>query len=211
MKITFSGVIAPITILLPFFWGISKYRQLKPSAKVVWLYLAVSTVVNLTATIVARVYHQNNLPLLHIFTVAEFFILLLYYQRLLFSGTVPVLFRIMPFIFFLLCIINAVFFQNVYTHNSYAHSLEALVVMLLAVNYFARLAAAAEPQVTKLPDFWFNTGFFLYFSGSFILFVFSNFILRISKQQYLVLWDMHAAFVLLMYLLFTIGFTRCKK
>jgi hypothetical protein len=61
------------------------------------------------------------------------------------------------------------------------------------------------------PAFWFNTGMFLYFSGSNMLYIFSNYILTESKHNFLVTWNTRAAFLLIMYLLFTLGFLKCKK
>jgi hypothetical protein len=212
MEVTFMGVIVPLSILLPLFLGIFKYQVLTPSARLILLYLVVSGIINLTATIIARVYHSNNLPLLHILTVMELYILVLFYQQLLFGGRVPAMFRILPLIFLAACVFNAVYFQDIYTYNSYARSLEALIIMLLAINYFAKIAASSHGiKVYLLPDFWFNTAVFLYFSGAFMLFIFSNFIVRVSRHNFNIIWNMHAFFVLLMYLLFTLGFIKCKK
>jgi hypothetical protein len=212
MEVTFMGVIVPLSILLPLFFGIYQYRVLTPSAKYILLYVAVSGIINLAATIIAKFYHSNNLPLLHVLTVLELYILVLFYRQLLFSRRVPLMFQLLPLIFLCACIVNAVFFQSIYTYNSYARSLEALIIMLLAINYFAKIAASPQgSKIYALPGFWFNTAVFLYFSGAFMLFIFSNFIVGVSRHNFNIIWNIHAALVLLMYVLFTIGFKQCKK
>jgi hypothetical protein len=212
MDVTFMGVIVPLSILLPLFFGIYQYRVLTPAARFILLYLAVSGIINLSATVIAKTYHTNNLPLLHVLTVLELYILVLFYQQLLFSSRIPVMFRMLPLIFLAACVFNAVYVQDIYTYNSYARSLEALIIMLLAINYFAKIAASQQgSKVYPLPDFWFNTAVFLYFSGAFMLFIFSNFIVRVSRHNFNIIWNIHASLVLLMYVLFTIGFIKCKK
>jgi hypothetical protein len=212
MNTFFMGVIVPLSILLPLFFGFYNFRNIEPPAKKILWYLLVAGMVNLFVSVSAKVMHVNNLPLLHIFTAMEFYLLVLFYQQLFFAGQVPLMFRLIPFFFLITCIINAVFFQSIYTYNSYARSLEALGIMLLGVNYYAKIAAnAGAGAVTASPYFWFNSGIFLYFSGAFMLFIFSNFIVTVSRQSFSVIWNIHAAFVLLMYLLFTIGFIKCKK
>jgi hypothetical protein len=212
MNAVFMGVIVPLSILLPIFFGIYQYKLLSAQAKYILLYLFVSGAINNTATVMAKVYHSNNLPLTHLLAVMEFIVLAMFYQRLLYKRKATLAFRLLPLVFFMACVVNALFFQSIFTFNSYSRSLGALIIMLMAINYFAKITAAQSDQkVTVLPDFWFNTAIFLYFSGAFMLFVFSNFILGESRNNFDIIWNIHAAIVLMMYILFTIGFIKCKK
>jgi VanZ family protein len=212
MNAVFMGVIVPLSILLPIFIGIYRYRSLPVYAKFVLLYLVVSGVINNTATVMAKVYHANNLPLTHLLAVMEFLIFALFYGRLLYKEKPALTFQLLPLFFFIACVANTLFFQNIFTFNSYSRSLGALIIMLLAINYFAKIAATQpEQNVTAMPSFWFNTAIFLYYSGGFMLFIFSNFMLRESRSNFDLIWNIHAALVLLMYILFTIGFIKCNK
>jgi hypothetical protein len=208
----FMGVIVPWSILLPLLFGIYKYRALSQPGKILLFYVMATGLINVAASVVGKVYHANNLPLLHFLTVIECFFFVGFYRKLLFSNTVPLGYRLLPWLFLLLCIGNAIYFQSVFAFNTYVRSIEALIVMLLAVNYFARLAISdVMGRVLVSPNFWFNTGIFLYFSSSFTLFNFANFTIEIAKKNFFIVWTIHAALVLLMYILFTIGFVKCKK
>jgi hypothetical protein len=81
------------------------------------------------------------------------------------------------------------------------------------MKYFASIASGpASAKIIAQPDFYFNAGFFLYFSGAFMLFVFSNFIItNLSLHGFLTIWTIHSSLVLLMYLLFSTAFLLCKK
>ncbi len=212
MNTFFMGVIVPLSILLPLFFGVLNFRETGVPARSILWYLLVAGLINLLGSVLGTGMHVNNLPLLHIFTAMEFYLLLKFYQHLFFAEKVPVLFRLLPLFFLITCIINAIYFQSIYTYNSYSRSLEALGIMLLAVNYYAKIAAnTGAVNVTASPYFWLNSGIFLYFSGAFMLFIFSNFIVAGSKLNFSIIWNIHAALVLLMYLLFTLGFIKCKK
>lgn len=205
------GAIVPLSILLPLFYGFSRWEHLGKTAKIILAYLLISAAVNLDADLLVR-NRAANLPLLHVYTAVEFIVLVMMYRYLLAGTKAASMITGLQIGFAVACIANAIWLQPLYTFNSYSLSLGAIIIMLLAINFFARLAVE-EPagKVSDLPDFWFNTALFLYFSGSCMLYVFSNFFLQVTQQEFYIVWGLHAIFVLLMYILFTIGFIKCKK
>jgi len=209
----FLSVIVPFSILLPIFIGSIKLKALPGTARIVLGYLFFSAVINAAAIIVGRYFHQNNLPLVHLFTVIEAILFIWYYKKLYGASKSDLFYVLVAAAFTTLCIINAIFFQSIYTYSSYSRSLEAITCMLFALNYFAKLASAAPgKKIAMQPDFYFNCGIFLYFSGAFMLFVFSNFIItNLSSHNFYIIWTMHAALTLLMYIFFSIAFLLCKK
>lgn len=209
----FMQFTVPLSILLPIFLGLVKYAKLHQSARIVLLYVIVSAVFNGFSIIISKYGHMNNMPVVHVYTVVEVLIIITYYKALLEPRKKNNLYLFIAIAFTVLSIINVLFFQSIYLYNSYTRSLEAIICLLFAINYFAKTAAAISPhKVLKEADFYFNAGFFLYFSGALMLFVFSNFvILNLKSQDYLIIWAIHAGLVLLMNLLFSIGFLLCKK
>jgi len=214
MNSNFIGVVVPISILLPLCMAIFRWRYLHAAARYIFLYLLVSAAINGIAILVGKFLHRNNMPLVHILTAAEVLIFLFYYKTLFGHAEKRKLYLVLGGLFILFCGLNALFFQSIYTYSSYTRSVEALICMLLALNYFARLASDTESssRIIHKPDFYFNAGIFLYFSGAFMLFIFSNFIITsISRSNFYTIWNIHGALVVLMYLLFSIGFIVCKK
>jgi hypothetical protein len=206
----FMSVLVPCSILLPVIIGLLKLKALPVHAKIIWYYLLVSAAVSIAAVVIGRVMHANNLPLIHAYTAVEFVLFCWFYKTILQDNSKW--FWILGILFVLYCIINAVFFQSIYTYSSYTRSIEALLCLLFTLNYFAKLAAdTKEKKVIEQPGFYFNCGIFLYMSGSFTLFVFSNFIIQSSRHNYAVIWVIYAALVLCMYLLFSAAFLLCKK
>jgi hypothetical protein len=209
----FMAVIVPLSILLPLVIGIIKYRKLSGSARLIIWYLIISALFTGISLLISRHYHQNSMPVGHLFTVIEMAMIIFFYKKILSDGKKNSSYRIVIILFTILCILNALFFQSIYTYNSYTKSIEAIICILFAMNYFAAIASDnSSGKILTQPDFYFNAGFFLYFSGAFMLFVFSNFIItNLSLHSFLIIWTIHAALVLLMYILFSTGFLLCKK
>ena len=203
------NVVVPVSVLLPIFFAILRYRSLTPAAKAILLYLCFSALLYCVTLYIGRVLHKNNLPVFHIGTLLEFLLLAEVYKKLLPYKKAIIAIQLF---FIAACIVNSLFFQSIYIFNSYTRSLEAILLMLLAINYFAKLfTELSSVRLIELPSFWYNTGIFLYFSGAFMLFIFSNYIVVGSFKNYSIIFGIHAALILLMYLLFTLGFLKCKK
>lgn len=207
---TFSSIIVPLFILVPIIAGLIRYRTLPFHFKIILFYLLMTAVINTAATIIGRVFHANNMPLFHLYTLAEG-LLLIWFYRHLFTEDRKKVYIILQIAFAIFCIMNVLFLQSIYSYSSYTRYTESIICILLALKYFAQIALA-DAKPLKLPAFYFNTGIFLYFSGSFILFIFSNVILqRLPASTMLIFWTGHSSLVLIMYILFSIGFIKCKK
>lgn len=213
MRLDFIGVIAPLCILPPIFISVIRWRFLTKEAKWICWYLLITALISLAASVIGKVFHKNNMPLVHLLTAIEMILFIGYYKTLLFKKDKSPLYIILSICFIIFCVINAFYIQGIHSYSSYTRSVEAIICMLFALNYFARLAA--ERTISKWSsnsDFYFNAGIFLYFSGAFMLFIFSNFIVsNLSKPDFTVIWTIHAVLVLIMYLFFSFGFLICKK
>jgi hypothetical protein len=208
----FMSVFVPFSIILPAGIGLLKLKVLPASSRIIWYYLLVSALVSFLAYFVGRVMHSNNLYLIHLYTPAELILFCWFYKKVLEAPDNSAMYWVLPAVFVILCIINAVFFQSIKTYSSYTRSIEALIGILFALNYFARLATITSGKKTiAMPEFYYNSGIFLYFSGSFMLFIFSNFIINSSSHDYYILWVIYSALVFCMYLFFSVGLLLCRK
>jgi hypothetical protein len=213
MTIDFIGVIAPLCILPPIFISAVRWKFLTEEAKWIFWYLLITALISLAATVIGKVFHENNMPLVHLLTAVEMILFIGYYKIVLSKKDNKQLYIFLSIGFIIFCIINAFYIQGIHSYSSYTRSVEAIICMLFALNYFAGLATGriSSKGVTN-PNFYFNAGIFLYFSGAFMLFIFSNFIVsNLSKPDFMIIWTIHAVLVLIMYLFFSIAFVLCKK
>lgn len=199
------GIIAPATILFPILAALVRFPALGRAARTVFVYLIVAGLVNTSATLMAKK-GIRNLPLLHAFTLVEFVLVSFFYYSLFPRRRVILL--VTMGIFALLCLVNSIFLQSIWTYNSYTRSLEAILICLLGVLYFLDNMEREKPH--PIGANWFNTAFLLYFAGAFFLFLLSNLIVG-NKAANTVIWNIHATLVLLMYLMQGVGFLKWKQ
>jgi hypothetical protein len=208
----YQGIIVPASVTIPLAAGMAKYRYLEKSLKVIVLYLTVAGVVNAIAALLAF-HHVRNLPLLHIYTILELICLGVFFYFIFDSKVMGRWLLAVTFIISVFCIVNFLFLQSIYSFNSYTRPLEAIVLIAFAAFYFFIQASRnTVSRWTDQPENWMVTGIVFYFSSALAQFSFSNVVsATTSFDTKMVIWNIHATLVLLMYLLFTVGFLKCKK
>lgn len=206
MRLIYLAYIVPASVCVPLLAGLWRYRRLPGYAKVILAYLAIAGIVNVIASLMA-VKRVNNMPVLHIYTLVEFVLLAMFYKMILHGKIKAIINWLIPG-FALLCIAYATFLGNIYAHNIIPRSLESFMIGALAVSFF--FTQMSTDLRTIEPLLWMNAGLLLYFSASFLLFLFSDVLARAGTVNNIA-WVMHATFVLLMYLLFAAAFIRTNK
>lgn len=151
----------------------------------------------------------NNLFLSHIYVAVGFLLLCWFYEHLLQTWINRKIIRWIAFAFFIFCLITSWFVQTIYTFNSYALSVESILVIILSLTSSIILlnesVKTSRKHLVKSLN-WINSGLFIYYTSSLLLFYYGKFIMHflpivISKY----IWVLHAFFSSVMYLCFFIG------
>lgn len=203
MSYLYMGTIVPVSIAIPIVVGIAKYKRLGQSLKIILLFLVINGLTNVIAKLLS-VAQVTNLPALHVYTIVELSILLLFYRSIL-DGT-----RVNKYIpaiivgFFIVSVVNTLSFQCIFTYNSYTRSLEAILIIFFAITYFIKRLENVEQSNGGATITIINSALMLYFSGAFILFIVSNVIVTDVKLG-TAIWNVHATLVLFMYMLMAVA------
>jgi hypothetical protein len=206
----YIGIIIPLSILIPLIVALYRYHQLPGPARSIFHYLIFSGIINCIAIVLAR-NGINNLPLLHLYTVAEFALLTVFYRQVFAPPAKRLLYPYGAIVFAVFCVINAIFFQSLFSYNTFPRTIESLLLIIMALLFFYKMLSAEQEGAWYKNMFtWFNIGLLLYFSGSLSLFLLSDVLLR-NKQLNEIAWIIHASLVLVMYILFAGGFLSCKR
>ncbi len=206
----YMGIVVPVSIIIPICFAIAKYRTFPAELKIVTWYLYFNGITNIITGILAS-NNINNMPALHIYTALEFIIISIFYKKILEGTIIGKYIHVIILSFLILCVINVVFFQNLNTYNSYTKSLEAIIVISLTIAYFKKTLDKIDILRTiKNINVYINSGILIYFSGSFTLFIISNTISANSSLSNLT-WNIHATFLLVMYVLFSFALWQYKK
>lgn len=204
--------IAPYATILAIIPGLLKFRTLPTPLRIVAIHVLIAGLVDLAAMILWN-NKINNLYLLHIYTIEECGMILWFYSYLLSDAMNRKAFLYVFLGFALLSIANSIYLQKLTQNNTYARSLEAMIIIVCAVMYFYRLLSEAKlKSPIRSPYFWINTGFLIYFSSSLVLFTLSNYIRGPQYRQLRMdIWTLHAFFAIVLYALIAVGLWRHKK
>jgi hypothetical protein len=175
---------------------------------IAWL-LVLSGLTQLIITFLAES-GLNNMPFFHVYTVAELLVLIAFFKHLLNPVSTARYLYLIGGSFVVFALLNTLFIQDLFQFDSYARSIEALVVIALCFAYFGE-QFRTDRLSWKDPGLWFVMGLFVYFSSSFIIFLISNLDLSLDKYFDWMVWNVHATIVLIMYVFYTIGFVKCSR
>lgn len=210
--IPYLDIAAPLTALF-FAW----YRKEKKLGEHFYIlaYLCVQLILNTWGKLIMLFVKPDphNLFLYQINSFASFVIVSLYYftkwkpyqnqKRLYILYTY--------FLVFILLILAIIWQEDPQAFNSRSASLVSLLICIYtSIYYYSKLNNPEIENITTTRSFWFTTGLFLYYGGSFFI-VSSYKILSLGKNPNTnILWLVHNIIFAMMCVLFSIGF-RCKR
>jgi len=208
MSTFYMGVIVPSAILLPLVIALFQYRYWQMPERLVFFYLLLSGVFNLAAKLTSD-RAVNNLPLLHLYTVAEFCLLAAVFRSIF---TVAWIRRALLALMILFPVVAWIYIRqtdSLFSYNVVPRFLSSLLLTGLCLYFLIRdLARPADARSR------FNlivvVGMLLYFSGASALFGLAESI-RQDKELNTVIWNIHATFVLIMYLIFGVAYLNIPK
>lgn len=155
--------------------------------------------------------NENNLPLLHVYTIVEFTFISLYFSYVL-KGSVPKAVWAGLFAFAAFAVWYAACWQGWNLFNPLPRSVESLLVIILCIAYYARtLAELKVDNLFREAAFWLNTGWLFYFSAALFLFTMSNYILPLNRTLNVWVWTLHAFFSDILYLFIFIGLWQIRR
>jgi hypothetical protein len=204
---------SPWIIVIPLFLSIRNYRKDKSEAlKPIILYLLLSICTQIIS-LWLWTNSINNLPVLHVYTVLEFYVLMWFYVIIFSHPKAKKIILTFTVLFTLFAIADSCFLENIFTFNTLSRSIEALLIIAMALIYFLR-ALSNESLTNNLNSRsvnYINTGIFIYFSGSIVLFTFSNYINILARPLVLNIWSIHTLLLILFYSIITISLIRHAK
>jgi hypothetical protein len=203
---------APWSIVLPLFLTIKNFRRI-PNNYRTWIlvYLVLSLITQIAAMLLWKS-SINNLPLLHLYTVLEFLVLLKFYAAI-FEGLISkTVFICLALVFPLFALIDVVFFESLFAFNTLVRSIGALILIGFALYWFIKnIMLEHHIHASYFVGLnYINAVFFIYFSGSIVLFSFSNYINHIGRTLLMNIWSIHTLLIVFLYVAITFGIHKAK-
>jgi hypothetical protein len=208
----YSNYIAPASVIIPLAIGLCCYKKTNIGHRFLLSMLGFSALTTIIGKIFAIIFH-NNIIVNQIYTVGEFLFLAGFYYCQFQSTIMKRVILTMIIVFSIFAIYLIVIFIGVIRFDDYAPSVESILIIFLSIALFngsndSLLRTTAWHQD---PTNWFNTGILLYFSGSLFIFLLSNYVTDPKTLIYAIVWNVQITFLLLLSLLFAIGFYKVEK
>jgi hypothetical protein len=206
----FIGFAVPLFVLCPLIVGLKGYKKFDTTSKLVIYYLIVAALANLVAVSLA-LNHNNNMPIFHVFTVLEFILLSLFFQRLTSHRLTKKILTFCIISFSVFSIINIIYIEPITTYNSLTRSVESILLIVFSLFSFYKGLEADQAVRKKIKHLlWIHIGLICYFSGSLFLFIFSEWIAK-DVGVYRVGWIIHAILVTFLYSMLTTYLLKAKR
>nr|WP_319502094.1 hypothetical protein [uncultured Draconibacterium sp.] len=207
-----------VSILIPFFIGIYRYKHLDKSLRLFLYFVVYGTVTEIVSRIVIRygliIYNgeTNTLPITHLYLLAEFLILGLFYSHILKDILQKRVIITLVVLFVVYCIINTLFLQSIFTYAAFPHALSKILLVGFSILFFYKVMIDASiPNLWKEPLVYINLAVLIYYSGSLFYSLLFNVILDYSREFAKVTNYYFAALNTLFYILVAIGFWKSDR
>ncbi|MBL7757338.1 MAG: hypothetical protein JNL59_08090 [Chitinophagaceae bacterium] len=212
MKYFFAGILVPASAVIPVCFALGRRQQLAVRHWILFAYLIITLLGNILARYLAQ-HGIRNTPLFHLHTIVEMVLFSFFFRTLFREKIIRAVIIVVAIVFSLYAVVNFIFLQSIYSFNTYTRPIEAITLILLCVMYWWKGETAEDDRPwTAIADNWAVSGIFFYFSSALFLFIFSNYLLQhVSKQANVLVWNIHAGIVLLLYLLLAVTFLKSKR
>ena len=180
-------------------WSLFRFPRLNPEQTLLARLIIFSALVELIA-FPLMYFGQNNLPLLHLFTVIEFFFLAKIYQLVLKEEIPNPIFKYGIGLFVLMAITYAFFINSIWKHNDLIRAVQGTVMIVLSMLFFYYTLKKSELKyLERQPMFWINTGNLIYFSTALSIFLFSNYgdMTKSKDDLPILIWSIHVVIAII--------------
>jgi hypothetical protein len=191
------------------------YRKSDRALKMFCIYVLFSTVILLLSLALSQ-NNINNMVLLHVYCPAGFLLLAYFYKRLLNNAVNKELLPVLALLFVAFSLVNSIFFQNIFTFNTYALTTESILIIILTLFTFLvslnRNSTSLVIRTNLHSVNWINSGLLLYHSSTLLLFYLSNYLTKFYSLNFnLNIWLLHSVVSVIMYSCFIVGLWKQLK
>jgi len=190
-----------VPLLILFINVLFSIRVFKGRPDLKWFEITLiwSFIIQILADVLAG-FNENNLPLLHLYTLLEFIFISLFYYQILFKNLKNNhYFYSFTGLITLILIANSIFYESIMGFNSNAKGLTQIIIISYAIIYFFNRISIDEVKENLILN-RINAAILLYYAGSLFIFIFAKFLMENALTMDLYFWR----FNMLLYLVFQI-------
>jgi len=203
--------ISIFSAVIPFSVAIFKIKTLNQSLRVLFIYLSVSVITEFASRLLADSYVKGYYVVQNCFTVLEFLLIALIYYYEFSSASLKSLIKYLIWSYASISILAFVLLANFAEPHSLFSTIEACIMIVLSITFFYHLHKRLDiPELNNYYFFWINSAILLYFSTSFILFLFDGYLQQCDKNTFQLLYSLHLLANIAYNTLFSLGIWKFK-
>ena len=157
------------------FFLLFKRKSKKKPLRVILIYVLYCIVNEGTSFYLQSIRSPNIIFLFSLFTIVEYSFFCFFIYLILPKGTIK---KIVLFIwigFLLLALSDYIFFSKTKEFDSFMSGIEAIIVLMLSIYYFfSQMKGSNSLLLYSTFNFWAVIAFFIYFSGTFFLYLMAD-------------------------------------
>ncbi len=181
-------VISPLLLLV---FAILVNRSRPGRDYMIW-FIAAQAGLNTIAYVLDQILLKSNLPLYHLNCLVSFLILSAYFSTILHFRKARFMLSVVLALYLVFFFINLMLWENIWSFNSNSFSIASLILVTYCfLFYLEKLIHPATTNMAESRDFWYVTGIFTYYAGSFVIFATYRKFTQLNVQHLGVLWQAH--------------------
>jgi hypothetical protein len=207
----YAGMIAFASYLLPLSCYIFRRDKGERPLRLFFAYLGISFLF-VTVNYFTGLYYINNLFIYSFQFITEYYLLSWLFLQLLETKVLRRFVWGMMILFAVLLLFNLKRILSPVTFDSYDAGFVSFVIIIYCILFFHR--QLGKPQITfvhKTPWFWFVTALLLFYAGSFLVFLTTDYIMYQNGSLGVFLWQIRDLLDILKNLLITVGIYYIPK
>ena len=198
--------------LLPAILAATKWHTLNKPQRLFTILLWLIIVISFSGELWVHTVGKTNLAFYHVYILVEYLLLLTIFKALLNHSMNDNVWKVLAVGFTVIWIGNFSINRGWSTLPDYIHALEAVIILSLVAFWFIKML---KEKITLNPEktfeFWMCSGLLLFFSGNFLLFLFSEFLMTIEMAAYEAIWKVHITLNIILYIMYSIAILWIKK
>ncbi len=209
MELFYIALCIPI---LPSILAMIKWSDMDRAQRWFAVLLWLIIVISFAGHIWTAVGYGNNLPFYYIYILVELIILLQIFKLMFGDSIQQRKWLILSLSFLMIWVVNVTYGEGWWVFPNKIRALEAIIIVTIIILWFLKMM---RERVILFPyrtfEFWMCTGLLIFFSGNFLLFVFSNYVLNTELEVFMAIWKVNAILNILLYLIYCIALLWVKK
>ena len=189
--------------------GFQKKSLFAEANRYISIYLILQLIFNSISGILDKIADADNIFLYQLNAFSSLILITIFFRHILIDFNKSKLIIKIGWVLILLVGVYIIFLEPRNIFNSHSYSYTAILIVSYSLVYFySKIINPTIGKITHEANFWFVTGFFIYYSAAFLIFI----SYRMLTQQHAnpgILWKMHNIIFVFMCIYLTIGFV-CK-